>query len=79
MQRGLDEFALLHLKTPRLAQCSGVGTHLQGNILIFYGVTENPLERKLLASLRVLHEVNGAETTLRNLADYLVPGKKLLP
>ena len=57
---------------------SGVGTHLQGNILIFYGVTENPLERKLLASLRVLHKLNGAETTLRNLADHLVPGKKLL-
>ena len=47
--------------------------HLQSNILVFYGMAKNPLDCKFLASLTILHKIDGAEATLRNLSHNLVP------
>ena len=47
--------------------------HLQSNILVFYGMAQNPLDCKFLASLTILHKIDGAEATLRNLSHNLVP------
>ena len=69
----LREIWLWNVSTELTVQLWTDQTHLQSNILVLYGMTEDSLESKFLPRLTVFHKVDGAEATLRNLTHHLVP------